>query len=403
MDEKEERKRLRRERIRRRYDNSPRESTNLSSVDESINKNAKEKSEQQIVDSLARLVKRKKEGLDTVTRFRINVVKCETERRLTEELCREERYLLSQQKKDCDKNDNNTQKELSWESLVNIDNPMELFEAMEKMKSLYNNKFRKSDVVIENLRTKLIEKDEAYLENLRRQNRVITDLQSSMDDTKQDLQVHYYNEMKSIEEALVDDRASRIENQLTTLNELVKNKAKTLEQSLEDLMKRREDKQNITVCNQDNATRAYNDLKSNLYAKVNKLECDLAISRGMYQANSDQIEYNLRAISAKNTESEDKVKKRKKRILMYKEELSKELDQSKASDVQEKRRNDVLDNDCRRLEGQYNNLLSKLHRFEIVEEQKYSAAEAMHQEEMNTLSMRILNAKEKVTSDFSRR
>ena len=110
-----------------------------------------------------------------------------------------------------------------------------------------------------------------------------------------------------------------------------------------------------------------------------------------------------RSTAANNTGGEEKIKKRKKRIALYKEELSKELDHSRASDIQEKKKNDILSQDCRRLEGQFNNLLSKLHRFEIVEGQKYSAAAAMHEEEINVLSERISNAKTEVASDFTER
>ncbi len=417
MDEKEERKRLRRERIRRRYDNSsPREASNLSPVDESIDENSnynnnKEKSEHQISKSLAHLVRKKKESLDTITRFRISVFKNETERRQREELSREERHRLTQPNVEnanadiiaADNTSKSDENELSWELLKEIDNPMALHKAMEKKRSSYEYMIGKADTIINELKRKLIEKDEAYLDNLRRQNDVTNNLQQSMDRVIEDLQTHYFNELKSIEDTLVDDRARRIKNQVETIKDLVDNKARSIEHNLQELMTRRGERQNAIICNQDKATQAYNDLKNNLYAQVNKLECELAISRGMYQVNSDQIEYNQRATAAKNSENEEKVKKRKKRILMYKEELSKELEQSKASDLQEKKRNDILDQDCRRLEGQYNNLLSKLHRFEIVEEQKYAAAAAMHQEEIDILSSRITDAKEVVANEFDKR
>lgn len=405
MDEKEERKRLRRDRIRRRYDNSPREAANLSLVDKSIDEDEKETSEHQISESLAHLTRKKKESIETITRFRISVFQCETERRCLEEVSREERHQLTQTS---DENPNHNTKSqsrnnLSWDSIIEIDNPMELHKAMEEMRSLYEDMIDKNDVIINELKRNLIMKDEEYLDNLRKQNDVTSRLQLSMDRAIEDLQTHYYNELKSIEDTLVDDRARRIEKQVGATKELVENKAKNIEHNLQELMKRKEEKQNVVMCNQDKATQAYNDLKNNIYAKVNKLECELAISRGIYQVNSDQIEYNQRATAAKNTENEEKVKKRKKRILMYKEELSKELEQSKTSELKEKRRNDILDQDCRRLEGQYNNLLSKLHRFEIVEEQKYTAAAVMHQEEINILSKRIMDAKEIVANEFDKR
>lgn len=399
MNEKEERKRIRRERIRRRFDNSPQEVAQLSPVSES--KSKKENSEIQVLESLAFLVKKKKDDLDTVTHFRVDSVQNETDRRLKEEEFRERRYQISEPNGKIDTNDEIERLQLSWESLLQIDKPLDLFGEMTSIKSSYNHVLDQKDTIISELKKQLIEKDEAYLDNLRKQSDITTQLQFSMDNSMLDLQTHYCNELKSIKDTLVDDRTLRIQSQLKMLNELVENKAKHIEYGLEELMRRREEKQNVLECSQDKTTQVYNDLKTNLYAQVNKLECELAISRAIYQANSDQIEYNQRSTAANNAESEEKIKKRKKRIALYKEELSKELDHSRASDVQEKRKNDILTQDCRRLEGQYNNLLSKLHRFEIVEGQKYSAAAAMHEEEINALSERISNSKVEVANDFT--
>lgn len=401
MNEKEERKRIRRERIRRRFDNSPREASQLSPVSES--KSEKEKSEIQILESLAILVKKKKDNLNAVTQFRVDSTQNETERRLEEEASREKRLKMSELGGSLDTNDEIERFQVSWESLIHIDKPLNLFGEMTNIKSSYGDVLDRKDIIINELKKELIEKDEAYLDNLRKQSDVTTRLQFSMDNSMQDLQTHYYNELKSIEDTLIDDRTIRIQSQLKILNDLVEIKAKRLEYGLEELMKRREEKQSVVLCSQDKTAQVYNDLKSNLHAQVNRLECELAISRATYQANSDQIEYNQRSTAANNAENEEKIKKRKKRIAFYKEELSKELDQSRASDVQEKRKNDILNQDCRRLEGQFNNLLSKLHRFELVEGQKYSAAKAMHEEEINLFLKRISSAKTEVASDFAER
>lgn len=398
MNEKEERKRVRRERIRRRFEKSQRENVQLSTIgkNENKSKSENEKCDNQIMESLALLMKKKQEVLDAVSNFKADSVKNETVRRLGEESAREKRYRLADTKGEVD--DDIKQMQNSWESLKSIEDPMDLFTGMGNMHSSYNDVLLRMDEVINQLKQQLVEKDEAYLENLRRQYDVTTQLQSSIDKSILDLQMQYHNELKSILDSLVDDRARRVNYQLETLKESVQNKALRLQTSLKVLPIRRDEKLEVIKSRQGETNLAYNNLKSTLHGQVNELERDLAVSRSVYQVNADQLEYNLRAICEKNIESEDKIKKRKKLILSHKEELSKELERSKSSDTNEKRKNCVLNQDCTRLECQYNNLLNKLHRFETLNGQKYVAAAAMHEDDISSLSNRIMNAKKEVTS-----
>ena len=401
MDEKQARIRLRRERIRRRYEDSLKESNDLSrGIDERITSGVTETSERQIFESLQHLAKVKKDYLDSITSFRISVTRRENDRRVQEEIHRESRYQSTKQQNDVVQSSENETLKAQWDLLKEIDNPMEQFEAMERIQALYQHSLNSSDMILNDLRGKLIQKDEAFIENLRNQAINVNQLQETIDKTKLDMQTHYCDELKSIEEAFVDDRTSKMQNQANDLSLLVQNKMKSLELRLEELLKRRNDKQKIASQHQDEAIKTYNELKTSLYNQVNKIECDLAISKGMYAANSDQIEYNLRATVAKNKESEEKIKKKKKRITQYKEELNKELHRSKELEIEESKRNEVLDDDCTRLEGQFKNLMDKLHRFEIVEEQKYFAAEAMHQEDIIMLLKNMNASKKKILCDF---
>ena len=403
MNEKEERKRIRRERVRRRLDNNlPQETTvQISTIGETDDKcnTEKSKGETQTVDSFAFLVKKKREGLEAVTSFRVDVITCENGRRLQEEISQEQRFQ-------CAKGDEEIENQIKefdplWESLMKLESPMDFLRDLEIIKDSYSDVLQKLDATINELKQQLVKKDEDYLSNLRRQADVTTKIQSAMDDSAMDLQKHYQNELMSIQDALLADRTTLIQCHLKALNEQVDKKAMRLENSLSDLGKRREEKLSIFKYNHEEAAQNYIELKTNLHVHVNKLESDLAKSRAIFHINSDQLEYNLRATTAKNAENEDKIKKRKKRIVLYKEELSKELDQSKSSSLREKRKNDVLNQDCIRLEGQYNNLLSKLHRFEMVEGQKYASAAAMHQDEIDIISSRILKAKKEVASHFT--
>ncbi len=110
--------------------------------------------------------------------------------------------------------------------------------------------------------------------------------------------------------------------------------------------------------------------------------------------------YKHREAESKNAESEQKIKKLKKRSLQLKELVADELDKTQRYEERQVKRNCSLEADCRRLEAQYTNLLSKLHRFEVLEDQKYSAAVSMHEEEINIISKRIQSTRAAVAEHF---
>ncbi len=116
--------------------------------------------------------------------------------------------------------------------------------------------------------------------------------------------------------------------------------------------------------------------------------------------SADQVAYKHREAESKNVESEQKIKKLKKRSLHLKELVADELDKTQRYEEKQLKRNCSLEGDCRRLEAQYTNLLSKLHRFEVLEGQKFSAAVSMHEEEIDIISKRIQSTRASIAQQF---
>jgi hypothetical protein len=83
------------------------------------------------------------------------------------------------------------------------------------------------------------------------------------------------------------------------------------------------------------------------------------------------------------------MKKRRKRISQFKEQLRQEVNRFRITDNQDTKKILTLETDCKRLESQYRNLVSKLHRFELLEDQKYQSAMSMYKEEESNLKARM--------------
>jgi DNA anti-recombination protein RmuC len=105
--------------------------------------------------------------------------------------------------------------------------------------------------------------------------------------------------------------------------------------------------------------------------------------------NADQLQYDHKELASHNTEIESRIKKTKRCIIKLKEELNREFTDSKMVEEKDRKKIRCLESDCTRMEGQFNNLLLKIQRFEEQEEQKFNSSYAMHDEESKVLERKI--------------
>ena len=234
--------------------------------------------------------------------------------------------------------------------------------------------------------------EQQYIDTVKQQENFVDTIRNLMCAQLSSLETLAKDEILSIEEMYEADRNSLIEKQKSQLDEMIRDKQEFEQQELQLVSTAAEERSLATSKVHDEVNKEYNALRDKLQNEVYELEREWSVSKGLYSVSADQIEYDNREVGTRNEESEQRIKKNKKRIVQIKEELKRCLEDARVSEERDKKMNESMELDCRRLEKQFQNLMNKLHRFELLQEEKFKAASVMHAEEAATLTDRIEQA-----------
>jgi len=359
-------------------------------------------SEQQIVESLSQLERCMENQSKDVTAIQIKLGREESAIRAKNELSQSE--ILKQ----VEGNDDNEVREehlieTIWDEIQALfpkTDVREIHDALENAKLKFEHLLQKKDGMIDILSGGLQEQDLVFLETVRNQEISADSMRALMDNQMLSIQRLSRDELRSVEEMFEEDRCTLLEEHSSEMRSLVQKKRLEEMASLNAMQKRVDEKTENAAKTHDEVTEEYNSLKNKLQEQVSQLERDWSVSRGLYALSSDQIEYDHREVETRNIENEIKIKKSKKRIVQIKGDLKKELEQARSSEEKDKRKNGGLEIDCHRLEGQFQNLLTKLYRFDRLQEQTFSAALAMHKEEAGISSRKIQDTQDAIEEVF---
>lgn len=234
--------------------------------------------------------------------------------------------------------------------------------------------------------------EQQYIDTVKQQENFADTMRNLMSAQLSSLETLAKDELLAIEEMYEADRQSLIEKHRSQLDAMIRDKNDFEQQELLHVSTAAEERSLATSKVHDEVNKEYNALRDKLQNEVYELEREWSVSKGLYSVSADQIEYDNREVGTRNKESEQRIKKNKKRIVQIKEELKRCLEDARVSEDRDKKLNESMELDCRRLEKQFQNLMNKLHRFELLQEEKFKAASVMHAEEAATLTDRIERA-----------
>ena len=112
----------------------------------------------------------------------------------------------------------------------------------------------------------------------------------------------------------------------------------------------------------DGRRRDREELREKLKGEVRRLEIELEKTKTGQQLDSDKLDFNVDVLT-KLSESEESIKKQKRRIQKGKEGLTSKLEERQQAKTKGIRLNDQLEADCERIEKQSSGLSDKLERF----------------------------------------
>jgi hypothetical protein len=253
----------------------------------------------------------------------------------------------------------------------------------------YKNDLNKQDKVIDKIQHYLSEENNIYLVTLREQEQTLRAMTELTANHLSTLQKICRNEERKFEELWQDDWMVLTDEHQKMIKYLHNMKDNLLRTTLSSMKENVQKKKHEILKVYDEESEALKLLRLQLQEKLSKLEQEWSFTKCSSLVNADQLQYDNRELSSQNTEIENRIKKTKRCIIKLKEDLNREFGQSKLLEEKDKKKIKALEFDCLRLDAQFNNLLTKIQRFEDQEGQKFMSARSMHSEEANDLHDKV--------------
>ena len=114
--------------------------------------------------------------------------------------------------------------------------------------------------------------------------------------------------------------------------------------------------------------------------------------RATYQLNTEKLEYNYRVLTERDNENTSTLQKQKKKLTKIKDDLSKFVSKYHKDDARDRKKNEDLSEEYRRITKQYKDLQSKFRNFELADNKKFEAVWGMHEEEVDQYVEQVLKA-----------
>jgi hypothetical protein len=260
---------------------------------------------------------------------------------------------------------------------------------LEDLKTRYSIIFQRKDILIKELQQRKHDREEDYLKCLKEGETRIDQARSTIEQSLISVENSLKNELKAIKDVYNEEQHDRTEENEKAVTHLFSENSALGINNVSQLVVNFNKNEDQKIELHDKLDLEFDSLKTKLMEDISKLERELSVSKCLYDINIDQIEYNLRDLKTKNIEQSERIKKKRKRISQFKEQLRREFERYRIIDNQDSKKILTLEADCKRLESQHRNLVSKLHRFEQIENQKYQSVMNMYKEEEVNLKARM--------------
>lgn len=276
-----------------------------------------------------------------------------------------------------------------------------VYTMIEKLKEKFDGVFQRKCALTNELEHQLRGREEVYLNELKRHESQVDSLRKLIEVSLLSIEREYRDQIILIENVHNEERNHMIDEHTNVLTSLLSETSIQSENNIHEMLTNYEKKFDSMSKIYLELDDEFNVLKTKLVNDVSNLETELSVSKCLYQVSIDQIEYNHEKLISKNNDNIGKIKKKRKRIAKFKDLLGKELESARVSEQQDLKRISAFESDCKRLESQYSNLVTKLNRLELMESQKYQSAMEMYNYEEANITKRIHEAQDNVAKSLS--
>ncbi|POI34947.1 hypothetical protein CIB84_001300 [Bambusicola thoracicus] len=389
----EERIAARRRRIAARLDAQRRQALgeNEEPKEEAVEVEEERSSHNQVEESRQKLAKLLFEGTRMVTDIQVAVDLRETQRRAEQAELKLQRVekLENEARSSADKFEEITSK---WALAKEMTIPQELWQLLNQQQQLCTQLLEEKNKLIGELQQELKNKDEQYVQTIKKQSDDIHLLLERMEEQIRMMLKTYRRNIHQIEKAFELERRELLDNNRKKWEEAIQAlNTKELEY-LHDRVRKVEEyeKQLNQLRVQDEEE--YNSMKIHLESDVQNLERQLQHMKAVYLVNQEKLEYNLQVLKKRDEENTIIRSQQKRKLNRLHSLLSNLRTKLVKQEKQFREENQSLAADCERITGQCKEVQRRMRHFAASDAEKFTKVWLMNEEEAKGLMRRALDA-----------
>ncbi|NXK55496.1 DRC1 protein, partial [Chauna torquata] len=349
------------------------------------------RSHKQVEESQQRLAKLLFEGMQMVTNIQVAADSRETQRRAEQAKLKLQRVekLENEAKSSAYKFEEITSK---WALAEEMTIPQELWQLLNQQQQQCALLLEEKNKLIGELQQELRNKDEQYVQAIKKQSDDIHLLLERMEEQIRMMLKTYRHKLHQIEKAFELERRELLDNNRKKWEEAIRaHNTKELEYLHARMRKVEEfEKQLNQLRVQDEEE--YNSMKIQLENDVQNLERQLQQMKAAYQLNQEKLEYNLQVLK-KQDEENTIIRSQQKRKLNRLHSLLNNLRTKLAKqEKQFREENQSLAADCERIAGQCKEVQRRMRHFATSNAEKFMEVWLMNEEEAKGLMQKALDA-----------
>ena len=282
---------------------------------------------------------------------------------------------------------------VGWEQCKKATNAQDISKLLDRQHLVCEAAVGKLEDISNQLGLELREKDHEYITALKRNRHEVEQMQQLITNEHQKLKAAFERELQLIEQSLTADKNQILNTNKDELESLVEQHQEAEIQSLERQHQSIEKHRHEIKQSEAKGELQREVLKHKLEAEIRALEIELEDTKAKHQFDTEKLEYDVRVLNELSPNEQSA--KQKQRINKGKEELSRALEHKQRAKAKGVRQNELLENDCERIEKQASGLRDKFERFKISDDEKYKAVLSMHSKDLQKLQGEL-----KQTQDF---
>ncbi|NXV94227.1 DRC1 protein, partial [Calonectris borealis] len=345
----------------------------------------------QIEESRQRLAKLLFDGTQMVTNIQVAADLRETQRRAEEAELKLQRVekLENEAKSSTYKFEEITSK---WALAKEMTIPQELWQLLNQQQQQCELLLEEKNKLIGDLQQELKNKDEQYVQAIKKQSDDIYLLLERMEEQIRIMLKTYHHKLLQIEKAFELERRELLDNNRKKWEEAIQaHNAQELEYLHARMRKVEEFEKQLNQLRVEDEEE-YNSMKIQLENDVQNLERQLQQMKAAYQLNQEKLEYNLQVLK-KQDEENTIIRSQQKRKLNRLHSLLNNLRTKLAKqEKQFREENQSLAAYCERITGQCKEVQRRMRHFAVSDAEKFTEVWLMNEEEAKGLMRKALDA-----------